>query len=81
LLFLDPEAPPTFILESRCRNVRVHVIPLSDTTCHHCEAVVKFVTSGLHRFYAVVCTDKKFQKELVFQFQFTARYALNDIFN
>jgi hypothetical protein len=35
----------------------------------------------LHRFYAVVCTDKKFQKELVFQFQFTARYALNDIFN
>jgi hypothetical protein len=40
---LDPEAPPTFILESRCRNVRVQVIPLSDTTCHHCEAVVKFV--------------------------------------
>jgi hypothetical protein len=43
--FLDPETPPTVILESRCKHLIVQVIPLSDTTCHHCEAVVKFVTS------------------------------------
>lgn len=46
LVVEDPEPPPKYILEARCRSVRVQVIPLSDNRCHHCEAVVDFLNYG-----------------------------------
>ncbi|CAG2257455.1 MACROD [Mytilus edulis] len=36
----DPMPPPRLILESRCRKVRVKVVPQSELKFHHCEALV-----------------------------------------
>ncbi|CAC5392459.1 unnamed protein product [Mytilus coruscus] len=55
LITEDPEIPPQLILEARCQNVRVQVIPLSNTKCHRCEAVVKFLSFAETNSLSKIC--------------------------